>query len=309
MYRSGGFGMSLFPPAIKGILIANVAVFLLQNFFSMFHIGEYTLSQYIFAYGALFPLGEGSNFNVWQLITYQFMHGDFFHIFFNLWMLWMFGVELEELWGTKKFITFYLLCGIGAGLAQLFISPLLTTVGPTVGASGAIYGIFLAFALTFPDRTLMVFPIFIPIKAKYLILLMAGFEMIFGFSSSGSVAHFAHLGGALSAYILLLIDRHTTLGNSINNFFSKKKPGFSAFNPSTSRSSSTAEVHKMNWTSTASAESAYKTRNAASSLNVDGEQITQVKVDEILDKISASGYQNLTDKEKKILFELSQKLK
>ena len=303
--RTSGFGISLFPPAIKGLIIANVVVFIFQYvLLKAFVIDNYTLSQYIFAYGALFPLGEG--FGFWQLLTYQFLHGDIMHIFFNLWMLWMFGVELENLWGTKKFIIFYLICGIGAGVTQLFVSPLIAQVGPTVGASGAIFGIFLAYALTFPDRTLMIFPLFIPIKAKYLILIMASLEMILGITSAGGgIAHFAHLGGAATGYLMLLIDSRTGIRDYLTKIFShnEERIGFGSTGTSNPKG---AEIHKMHWTKSSTHSQPGIRSNGFS---VDGEQITQARIDEILDRISATGYQNLTEKEKKILFELSQKLK
>jgi membrane associated rhomboid family serine protease len=309
----GGLGkFNLFPPVIKGLLIANVAVFFLQYMiFDMLRVGDVSLAQFFFKYFALFPLTEG--FWPWQLVSYQFMHGGFSHIFFNLFALWMFGAELENLWGSKKFLVFYLLGGIGAGLTQLLISPVLSQVGPTVGASGSVYGILLAFALTYPNRSIFIFPFFIPIKAKYLILLLVGADLLMGLTSSSStVAHFAHLGGAATGYLLLKFGDQTGVFNILNFLYSDKDGSSRKY------SKQAANVYKVNWQNTKQSyynedDDAYKVDDTRPSSNssefwVDGENITQNKIDEILDKISESGYQNLTEREKKILFELSQKL-
>ena len=298
-----GFGLSLFPPAIKGLLITNVIVFLLQHVMGVFNFGGVSLQDIIYYFGALFPLGDHSNFQIWQLISYQFLHGDFFHILFNLWMLWIFGVELENIWGTKRFLVFYLLCGIGAGLTQLYISPMLTTVGPTVGASGSVYGVLLAFALSFPDRPIMVFPLFFPIKAIYMVLGLTAIELVMGITSSGAgIAHFAHLGGALTGFIILQVWKRQNNPQKFNPFKNKfhSNSGWSA-------EPSGATIHSFN--SAGSASQGGITNYTSGSLTVDGEQITQNKIDEILDKISSTGYNNLSEREKKILFELSQKLK
>ena len=147
------------------------------------------------------PLGEGYNFQIWQLITYQFMHGSFTHIFFNMFALWMFGMEIENIWGSKKFLYFYLICGIAAGLAQLFISPLFSIPAVTIGASGAIFGVMIAFAMLFPDRYIFLY-FLIPIKAKYLIGFLFVLEIFWIGDAGSNVAHLAHLGGALAGFIL-----------------------------------------------------------------------------------------------------------
>ena len=297
-YQFRGFGGTVFTPVIKSLIIINVAVFLIQTLFGMFRIGEYSLGDLFFYYFALYPVGDHSNFYLWQLLTYQFMHGSIWHIFFNLLALWMFGIELEQMWGARKFLTFYLICGIGAGLVQLFISPLFTSPAPTIGASGSIYGVLLAFGLTFPNRPIFMFPFFIPIPAKFFVLIYAGIALLMGFSSSGdSVAHFAHLGGAATGFILLKIGD----SSGLYRIFAKKPKqevygGYNQEEP---------KVYKSNWFRR---EPEIK-QEPQSKMVINGEEITQQKIDEILDKISASGYQNLTDREKHILFELSQKIK
>jgi membrane associated rhomboid family serine protease len=306
--RPVGFGnFSVFTPVIKTILIINVTVFLCQNFiFTVFRVGGNSLSDLFFYYCALYPVGENSNFYVWQLITYQFMHGGFLHIFFNLFALWMFGIELEQMWGSRKFLIFYLLCGIGAGLTQLFISPMFSMPAPTIGASGAIYGVLLAFGLTFPDRPIFMFPIFIPIPAKFFVLIYAGLELFMGFSSTaGGVAHFAHLGGAATGFILLKFGDRLKIYSFFNMLFqSKKTPNIYEQQPIGTK----AKIFQSNWRSKPSVSSVEQ-KSTGSRMYVNDEEITQAKVDEILDKITESGYQNLTEREKLILYKLSQKLK
>lgn len=138
------------------------------------------------------------------------MHAGFSHIFFNLFALWMFGQAIENFWGSKRFIIYYFLTGIGAGLLHVFINndPVATSQGlryiPTVGASGAVYGILLAFGMMFPDRPIMLLFLPIPIKAKYFVAFFGAVEFISGITRSGSdVAHFAHLGGMLVGFILI----------------------------------------------------------------------------------------------------------
>lgn len=306
--RMGGLGrFSLFPPVIKSLIIINVIVFIIDKlFFSIYHIGSYSLEDIWITYFYLQPIGSG--FYVWQLLTYQFIHGNIWHIFFNLLALWMFGAELESLWGSRKFILYYLLCGIGAGLTQLYIAPLISGTGPTIGASGAIYGVLLAFGLTFPDRPIFMFPFFIPIPAKFFVIIYAVLELLMGFSSSGGgVAHFAHLGGAATGFLLFKFGDKIGIYNFVNRLFRKKTyttySGYSTYRE--------PEIYKVNWETPQQKPQPRQPeeRKSAGGLNVNGEEITQAKIDEILDKITESGYQNLTDREKRILFELSQKLK
>lgn len=175
------------------------------------------------------------NFKLWQLITYMFMHGGFTHIFFNMFALFMFGGLLERVWGSKRFLIYYMCAGIGAGLIQEvvqyvyystqlagytgvnlgsgFVIPMAEYLNMwvTVGASGAVYGVMLAFAMMFPHERIFVFPIPVPIKAKYFVLIFGALELLSGLSPSMSdnVAHFAHLGGMLFGYILIVYWRKT----------------------------------------------------------------------------------------------------
>ena len=299
---------SLFPPVIKTLIVINVSVFLFQFLFiNNYFIGATPLANYFVGYFYLHPVGDGS-FYIWQLITYQFIHGGLWHIFFNLFALWMFGVELENLWGGKKFLTFYLLSGIGAGLTQLYIAPLFAPPAITIGASGAVFGVLLAFGMTFPNRPIFMFPFFIPIPAKFFVMLYAGLELLLGFTSTGNIAHFAHLGGALMGVILIKYGDKWGIFRFFDKLFSKRK---SYEGPDDYHS----RVYKMEYRDrTKNYVDDFQPKSTQSQTNdsrffVDNEEITQARINEILDKISESGYQNLTDKEKRILFELSQKLK
>ncbi|MBK8552512.1 MAG: rhomboid family intramembrane serine protease [Ignavibacteria bacterium] len=217
-YRRPGFfgGFSLFPPVIKLLLLSNVTIYIIFNLLlSGFSVGSTSFDLIITKYFALNPLkpvlfNENGqilqlSFYPWQLITYMFLHGDFFHLFFNMLMLWMFGAELENTWGQKRFLTYYFVCGIGAGLCNLLIAPMFGPVGPTVGASGSIYGILVAFGYLFPNREIYVY-FLIPVKAKYLVIIFMIIEL---FSAGGGrndgIAHFAHLGGGIIGFIYLLI--------------------------------------------------------------------------------------------------------
>lgn len=294
-YRPSG-GFSFFPPMIKNLLIINVAVFFIQKIFENIAFsgvpGELILSHYF----ALNPLvGIDSNFQLWQLFTYQFMHGDFMHIFFNMLMLWMFGIEIENIMGSKKFLLFYLLSGLGAGVLQLFGAPLLSdSLGYTIGASGAVFGVMIAFAMFFPDRYIM-FYFFIPVKAKYLITFFIILEFI-SVREASVVAHLAHIGGALTAFIFLMLDRKNQF--NVNRMFDNfKKPNGSSNNPFRpkyrKKPAKDYDVEEAKF---------YDLNNKPTE-----EEINQEEIDKILDKISQSGYQGLSEREKRILFEASKK--
>jgi membrane associated rhomboid family serine protease len=312
-----GFGgFSLFPPTIKTLLIINVAVFLVHHlFFGIYTIGGQPLEKYFMDYFALQPItgmdflfGDGASFYPWQIITYQFMHAGLWHIFFNMFALWMFGSELENLWGGMRFLTYYLLCGIGAAVVQLFISPIFSHPAPTIGASGAVYGILLAFGLTFPDRPIFMFPFFIPIPAKFFVLIFAGIELLTGLTSTDGIAHFAHLGGAATGFLLLKFGDKLGIYKAIEKLFNKKSKYTQTFEQPDEK----PKVYRVNWVTPEDEQkrssSAREEETSDRSFNIGGEEITQNRIDEILDKISESGYQNLTEKEKRILNELSKKL-
>jgi membrane associated rhomboid family serine protease len=294
-YRPSLFGgFHFFPPVIKALLLVNGSVFIFQFFFlNLFHIHEISLNNIFERYFALLPLGAG--FLPWQLITYQFMHGGFLHLLFNMLPLWMFGMELENIWGSKKFLIYYLLCGVVAGLANLFLSPLFTTVGPTVGASGAIYAVLIAFAMLFPDRMLFIIPFPVPIKAKYFVIVYIALEII-SVGNMDGVAHIAHLGGAAAGFLYIYFDRRRLHAGRRNagTFQSTMASAPWSRPTSTAGNSVDAKVYDINESKTF--ESKDITENH------------QKKIDAILDKISNSGYQSLTEEEKKTLFEASKRM-
>ena len=160
---SFGYGL---PPVIKKLMIIMGAVFLLQT------AVEYHINLFL----GLVPLLVWKKFYLWQLVTYIFLHGDISHILFNLLALWMFGGELENLWGSKKFLFYFFFCGIGAGICTVIFSP--DQFIPVIGASGAIYGILLAFGWLFPNRPIFIYFLF-PIPAKYFVVLYGFIEFIY----------------------------------------------------------------------------------------------------------------------------------
>lgn len=149
-------------------------------------------------------------FKPYQLVTHMFAHGGFFHILFNMYALWLFGAALEKMWGPKRFLIFYFVCGLAAGVAEMFLVP----IGFAIGASGAIMGLLAAFAYTFPNVQFYILPIPFPIKAKYLAIIYAAFDLFGQFSGfGGNVAHFAHLGGLVMGLILCIIWKKTGRSN------------------------------------------------------------------------------------------------
>lgn len=214
--------MNKLPPVTKNLLIINVLCWM----------GTIALAKYGIDIHKLFGLHffMAPSFRIWQLVTYQFLHDGFQHIFFNMFAVWMFGRIMEIQWGSKRFIIFYLLCGIGAGLMQelcqfvhyelVYANYTLADLGNgitvpmmqyldhilTVGASGAVYGILLGYGMTFPDNQLFIIPFPFPIKAKWLVVGYVILELGLGIrgSAADNVAHFAHLGGMLTGFLMLL---------------------------------------------------------------------------------------------------------
>ncbi len=195
-------------PVVLAMLIANAIGF----------VAYLVLGPAVIINFGLWPLGASSasmpfiagvpSFEPWQLVTYGFLHGGFFHLFVNMFALWIFGTALESFWGSRPFLIYYLVCLAGAGLIQLFVATGAAEAGnlyPTVGASGAVFGILLGFAMMFPNQRLMlIFPP-IPIKAKYFVLFYGAFELYAGVTGSMSgVAHFAHLGGMAFGLVMIL---------------------------------------------------------------------------------------------------------
>lgn len=304
------------PAITKNLLIINVLMFVAYFVFGRLGID---LND---ALGLHFFLS--SDFHVYQLLTYMFMHAGWTHIFFNMFALWMFGRIVESVWGPKRFLFYYMACGIGAGLIQMiaqFISfyaiaseeipgfgfgnimavvhnsEMVLNSWTTVGASGAIYGILLAFGMLFPEERIFIFPLPVPIKAKWFVALYAGLELVLGLGMPGdSVAHFAHLGGMLFGYIIIRYWRNNpgngygggmygggqSVFGKMKNFWDRHSRKGGSFSFSGSR-------RETDWE--------YNLRKKKE----------QEETDRILDKIRKSGYDSLSTEEKKKLFENGKK--
>lgn len=197
-------------PAIQWLIIANVAVYLLENILQVFWgTTAYHLFQMYFG---LVPSGVVPGLRIWQPFTYLFLHDirSIWHLLTNMFMLWMFGRELELVWGRNRFLQYYFLTGIGAGLINVLVRAVPTLWGrapydiPTIGASGAIFGVLLACAILFPDRQVYLFPIPIKITMRTLVMIMTALEFLGTFGLGGDdISHVCHLGGMLVGYIYL----------------------------------------------------------------------------------------------------------
>src|SRR5437867_1686495 len=197
-YRSRYGGFSLgggWTPAVKTIVIACGVLFVLQI------LEQLTGSPSLIYNFGLRPIAVTEKFYVWQLVTYMFLHGGFFHILFNMFGLYMFGSELEATWGTRAFTKFFFICGIGAALTSVVASP--HSLIPIIGASGAIFGLLLAYGVLFPNRLIYLYMI-IPIPAKWFVVIFGAITFLSALSANGSgVAYVAHLGGMLFGFIYL----------------------------------------------------------------------------------------------------------
>ena len=222
--------MNNLPTVTKNLLIINVLCF----------FGMLVARKYGIDINDLFGLHFflASDFNPVQLLTYMFLHANFEHIFFNMFAVWMFGRVLEQVWGPRRFLFYYLFCGIGAGLMQELVQYIeyatvlasydyvSTGTGPipmgeylnlfnTIGASGAVYAILLAFGMSFPNSPLFIFPLPFPIKAKWFVVGYAILELLLGLGGRDGVAHFAHLGGMLFGLVLILYWRKKNGGQRV----------------------------------------------------------------------------------------------
>ena len=286
-------GFSILPLVVKNLLIIN-AIFYLGTWAAdvAWHID---LSDYL----GLHYIGA-SDFRPYQFVTYMFMHGNFAHLFFNMFALWMFGNSIENVWGPKRFLIFYFVCGIGAGLTQELVQYIqlsdivehyqYVNLGnrsipvddylnmlTTVGASGAVYGILLAFGMMWPNSRIYIY-FAIPIKAKWFVIIYGLIELFSGFSSVDNVAHFAHVGGMLFGFLLIMYWRYQ-MGDWRPKFKMKFKKDD---NQEYSRPMSDWDYNQK---------------------RADDDKRT----DEILDKISKGGYDSLTKEEKEFLFKQSKK--
>lgn len=181
------------PPVTRSIIIANVLVFLL----------ELTLGNNgLISAFALWPLGP--QFLPWQIVTYAFLHGSVMHLLFNMFAVYMFGADMERTWGGRRYLTYYLVCAVAAALAQLLVSSASGADYPTVGASGAVFGLLLAFARYFPQRQIMLLIPPVALPAKLFVVLYGVLELVLGVTGTqAGVAHFAHLGGLAGGFLLM----------------------------------------------------------------------------------------------------------
>lgn len=307
--------MNNIPTITKNLLIINVAVFAATYIFRSFGVD---LNNVLGLHFFLAP-----DFHIYQLFTYMFAHGGFSHIFFNMFALWMFGCIVERTWGPKKFLFYYIVCGVGAGLFQelaqyaqfyLLASEQLNnfSIGKTmlvananasflnmwttVGASGAVYGILLVFGMLYPEERIFIFPLPVPIKAKWFVVGYAAIELFMAFSTTGDgVAHLAHLGGMVFGFFLIRYwRRHPDIRYSRRSgqqFFDsmrtswERRTGRKDNGPV--RGGGSAGRPESDWD--------YNARRKAE----------QERVDEILDKIRRNGYESLTREEKQQLFDAS----
>jgi membrane associated rhomboid family serine protease len=186
-----------FPPAVKNLIIINALVFLAQTLLDK----QFAITARL----ALWPF-DSPYFEPYQILTHMFTHGSIGHIFFNLFALWMFGKILENVWGAKRFLIFYLVSGIGAAVAHLTVQYFMGGIAPAVGASGAVMGILVAFGYLFPNTELYILFIPFPVKAKWAVIGYVAIDLFGGIAnfSGDNIAHFAHLGGALTGFILVL---------------------------------------------------------------------------------------------------------
>jgi membrane associated rhomboid family serine protease len=299
------------PTITKNLLIINVLMFVATF---VFQRGGIDLNDVL---GLHFFMA--SEFHLYQLLTYMFMHGGLQHIFFNMFALWMFGCVVENVWGPKKFLFYYISCGIGAGLIQELVQYIsyfvIDDLGSydyvnlngvsvtvdyylnqltTVGASGAIYGILLAFGMLFPEERIFIFPLPVPIKAKWFILAYVAIELFSALGTSGDgVAHFAHLGGMLFGFLMI-------------RYWQKHPGGGSGYGRSGGQQF--FDRLRNNWEKRSHKNAGDGGAHSHTESDKDWQynqhkQATQKEIDEILDKIRRSGYDSLTEEEKKKLFD------
>ena len=197
----------LLPPVVRALLVLNIAMFVLE----IASAGQviYSLALWpLESPGSMMFMQAPPPFQIWQLVSYSFLHGSVMHLLLNMYALWMFGTRMENVWGSRPFVFYYFFCVIGAGLVQLYVATEAAHQGgiyPTVGASGGVFGLLLGFGLTFPnERLLLIFPP-VALPAKWFVLIYGAIELWAGVTGTqAGVAHFAHLGGMLFGFLLLM---------------------------------------------------------------------------------------------------------
>jgi len=291
------FGVPI-APVTRNLLIANVVVYALQVLF---------LNRFL-DYLALVPayaLGKGM---IWQFATYMFLHGGFFHLFFNMFLLWMFGSEIERYWGSTEFLKYYFVTGVGGGVLSCVFSP--SSFVPIVGASGAIFGLLLAYGLAFPDRQIYIY-FLVPIRAKYLVLILGGIELLAVASPGGDgIARFAHLGGLLFGLLYIKKER---IGFAVRRRWGRLKgnrrvrlvrPGRGG---RSAREWEQEESGERNASFDWEREERDPERASRKEDGAVGPDPEQDEVDAILDKIGRTGMGSLTDQERETLRRASER--
>jgi membrane associated rhomboid family serine protease len=263
---SFGGGSSRITPGIKILLVANVAMFILQYF----------TGESLTAALGVTPVKVLKDLSVHQVFTYMFLHGGLFHLLINMFILWMFGTEIEMTWGTKQFFKYYFLTGVAGGIFTVMFQPNLAI--PTIGASGAVYGILVAYGVMFPNRTIYLY-FLIPMKVKWAVIFFVGIAFLGSLGSTGDgIGHLAHLGGAAVGFIYLKLDWR------LRNFFRLFSP-------------------KRIWN-----RFSYRQKSRKVEKNAQKAEEIMKRVDQILDKINAIGYDNISEEEKQFLDDASKKL-
>ncbi len=197
-FRSTGYTPSYLPAGVKWLLISNIGIFVLNYLWIMLFDSD------PFRIFGLVPFEVLRRGFLWQLFTYMFLHGGIWHILFNMLVLWMFGLDLERDWGTRRFLKYYFLCGAGAGICVVLVAMVRPAemLARTIGASGAIYGLLLAFGVLYADRLILMMFLF-PMKAKYAVMIFGAIAFLGSFERGSGVSHVAHLGGMIFGYIYL----------------------------------------------------------------------------------------------------------
>jgi membrane associated rhomboid family serine protease len=275
-------------PGVKLLLIANAAVFVLQTMSGGGLSGRPgPMTEWL----AFIPQKAIFGLEVWRFFTYMFLHGGLFHIGFNMFALWMFGSQIEARWGRRPFLVYYFVCGLGGALTYgLFNLAGFASFIPMIGASGAIYGILLAYGLTFPESVILVMMI-IPMKAKYAVLVFGLVELMSTASrSTGDVAHLAHLGGMLTGFVFLKLTVPALATNAL--------PG-GGLGAAWRRWQG---KRRLKIVKPGDKTGSQRPDGAAPGFHNHGQKPrAQVEIDLILDKISREGLQSLTDEEQEIL--------
>ena len=293
-----------FTPVIKILLIINLVFFIMSLIIEkMFGYDWFT------TFNALYPFND-PHFEIYQYFTYMFMHGSFWHLFFNMWQLIIFGCAVEQIYGTKRFAVFYLLCGIGSAVAHQVMAYFgIIPPSPVVGASGAIYGVMGAAAFNFPNAKMFIIPFPFPIKLKWLVAGFAAYDLYSGISMSDGVAHFAHLGGLLVGLIIIFFWRYkdTHRKSSPEGYWT-----YSDTHSSYDRGSRSSISDKVKNVFSGHKGPKMTVVKNAGDRKADYEynerkRVHNEEIDRILDKVRKGGFENLTEDEKRTLFDASKK--